>query len=85
MHTIQVGKFKSEFSSILDKVQKKGEKFIIEYGRKHEKVAILIPYNKKYEEGEKRKFGLLKGKIEIPEDFTDENGQIDEMFYGEIQ
>ncbi len=46
MHAIQVGKLKSEFSSILEKIQNNGEKFVIEYGKKHKKVAILIPYDK---------------------------------------
>ena len=30
-----------------------------------------------------RKLGLLKGKIDIPADFTDGNEEIEEMFYGE--
>ena len=30
----------------------------------------------------KRKFGLLKGKITIPENFLDEDEEINEMFYG---
>lgn len=31
----------------------------------------------------KRKLGLLKGQIDIPEDFMEENEKINEMFYGE--
>jgi antitoxin (DNA-binding transcriptional repressor) of toxin-antitoxin stability system len=85
MHAIQVGKLKSEFSSILDKVQNDGEKYIIEYGKKHKKVAMLIPYDKSYEDKEKRTFGLLSGKIDIPDDFLEEDDQINEMFYGENQ
>ena len=32
---------------------------------------------------EKRKFGLLKGQIKIPDNFMDEDKEINEMFYGE--
>ncbi|RPJ78068.1 MAG: type II toxin-antitoxin system prevent-host-death family antitoxin [Deltaproteobacteria bacterium] len=31
----------------------------------------------------KRKLGLLAGQINIPNDFLDENDEINEMFYGE--
>jgi antitoxin (DNA-binding transcriptional repressor) of toxin-antitoxin stability system len=44
MQTIQVGQLKSEFSSVLEKVQNEGETFIIEFGKKHKKVAMLVPY-----------------------------------------
>lgn len=30
----------------------------------------------------KRKFGLLKGQFELPEDFFDEDEEINKMFYG---
>ncbi len=31
----------------------------------------------------KRELGLLKGQIKIPENFMDEDEQINDMFYGE--
>ena len=31
----------------------------------------------------KRKLGLLSGQIEIPDDFLDEDEQINKMFYGD--
>ncbi len=79
MQTIQIGKFKANLSEILEKVQNEGEKFIIEYGKKRKKIAMLIPYK---EERKKRKFGQLKGKITIPEDFDEENKEINKLFYG---
>ncbi len=79
MQSIQVGKFKAELSSILEKVEKNGESFIIEFGKKHKKVAMLVPYA---EEKKPRKFGQLKGKIDIPENFDDENREINKIFYG---
>ena len=79
MKSIQVGQFKAELSSILEQVQKAGETFVIEFGKKHKKVAMLVPY----EENKKvRKFGQLEGKITISENFDDESKEINEMFYG---
>jgi len=80
MKSIQVGQLKSEFSSILDQVQNLGEKFIIEFGKKHKKVAMLVPYE---EESIVRKFGQLDGKIKINDDFDSECTEINTMFYGE--
>lgn len=80
MQTIQVGKFKTEFSSILNRVQNRGEEFVIEYGKKHKKVAMLVPYK---EEKKPRIFGLLEGKASVPEDFDSECEEINSMFYGE--
>ena len=79
MQSIQVGQFKSEFSTILNKVQNLGETFVIEFGKKHKKVAMLVPYEE--EEKEPRKFGQLKGKITISDNFDDEDKEINSMFY----
>ncbi len=79
MQSIQVGEFKAKLSSILEKVQKDGEKFVIEFGKKHKKVAMLVPYE---EERKLRKFGQLEGKVKIPKNFDDENDEINSMFYG---
>ncbi|GAW85134.1 conserved hypothetical protein [Bathymodiolus platifrons methanotrophic gill symbiont] len=79
MQTIQVGQLKSEFSSVLEKVQNEGETFIIEFGKKHKKVAMLVPYK---EELKKRVFGQLQGTLNIPDDFDDELAEINDMFYG---
>ena len=78
MQSIQVGKFKSEFSSILEQVQNMGEKFVIEYGKNHKKVAMLIPYK---EEKKERKFGQLKGKVWISDDFDKEDETINKLLY----
>ena len=81
MQTVQVGQFKAEFSSILEQVQNTGEKFIIEYGKQHKKVAMLVPFE---EEKKQRVFGQLKGKVHIPDNFDDEDEEINEMFYGSL-
>ncbi len=82
MQTIQVGEFKSELSSILKQVQELGEEFVIEYGRKHKKIAKIVPY---VEETSPRKFGLLEGQYTVPGNFNDESDEINTMFYGEKQ
>lgn len=79
MQSIQVGQLKSEFSTILNNVQNLGEKYIIEYGRSHKKVAMLVPFEE--EKKESRRFGQLRGKIEIPDDFDAEDKEINSMFY----
>ncbi|RLA23103.1 MAG: type II toxin-antitoxin system Phd/YefM family antitoxin [Gammaproteobacteria bacterium] len=79
MQTIQVGQLKSEFSSVLERIQKDGETYVIEFGKKHKKVAMLIPYT---EEPKKRLFGQLQGTLNIPDDFDNELVEINDMFYG---
>ena len=68
MQVVQVGQLKKDFSAILKLVQDNDEIFVIEYGKKHRKVAMLVPY---VEKTEKRKFGLYKnkGSFQLTEDF----------------
>jgi antitoxin (DNA-binding transcriptional repressor) of toxin-antitoxin stability system len=78
MQSIQVGQFKSELSSILDQVQNLGETFVIEYGKKHKKIAMLVPY----EENKKRRvFGIYQGQYDIPDNFDKEDDEITDLFY----
>ena len=79
MQTVSVADFKANLSSILQEVQEKGEEIVIAYGRNHKKIAKLVPY---HEEKGHREFGQYRGKIEIPEDFDEENESINAMFYG---
>ena len=60
METLTTAEFKARFSQVLEKVRK-GQRIAISYGRKREKVAIVIPYSE-FDEGGKRNIGLLKGK-----------------------
>jgi len=80
MQAIQVGQFKSELSSILEQVQNAGESFVIEFGKKHKKVAMLIPYRE--DSKPKREFGIYEGEAKIPDDFDDEVEEINRLFYG---
>jgi prevent-host-death family protein len=61
MKTLKIGELKAHFSEILNLVRE-GEKIIISYGKKEEKVGIIIPY-KDYIK--KRKIGILENKGNI--------------------
>jgi antitoxin (DNA-binding transcriptional repressor) of toxin-antitoxin stability system len=69
MQTMTVGHFKSHFSQVLDFVQQ-GEDVVISYGKKKEKIAVLVPYDR-YEGKPQRILGLLadKATFAIPADF----------------
>lgn len=71
MNTLTIGEFKSCFSDVLEHV-KKGEEIVISYGKKKEKVAVLIPYSRYRKRSKIRKLGLLVGKAacEIRENFS---------------
>jgi len=62
VQSIQVAKLKSNFSDILKMIKVDGEKFIIQYGKSHEKIAMLIPYDQNLEREDERVFGLYSGK-----------------------
>ena len=72
MEYIQVGQLKTDFSTILQNIQNSGKKYVIEYGKKHKKIAMIIPYDKRLEESSKRVFGLLEdsGSFQIKDDFS---------------
>lgn len=66
---------KAKLSKLLDLVYH-GEKVVI--AKNNLPIADLVPHTP---EG-KRKLGHLKGKITIPENFNEEDEDINEMFYG---
>lgn len=70
MKTLTIGEFKSHLSDILDLVRK-GEEIVISFGKKREKVAVIVPYDH-YRPKSERKLGLLKGKgnCTIRDDFA---------------
>lgn len=72
MQSIQVAELKSHFSDVLKTIKNDGEKFVIEFGKQHEKIAMLIPYDKNLELENERVFGLHKGKggFVMKEDFA---------------
>ncbi len=60
METMTVAELKAKFSSVLDRL-KAGEEIVISYGKRREKVGVLIPYEKFHREPVKR-LGILKGR-----------------------
>ena len=60
MPTMTVGQFKAHFSEVLDRVQQ-GEDIVISYGKKKEKIAVLVPFAS-YADKPHRTLGLLAGK-----------------------
>ncbi|MBA4393009.1 MAG: hypothetical protein C0407_05605 [Desulfobacca sp.] len=60
MNAIPIGQLKANFSTILERVRK-GEKVVISFGKKKEKVALLVPFKSDVPQ-KSRKLGLLKGK-----------------------
>jgi antitoxin (DNA-binding transcriptional repressor) of toxin-antitoxin stability system len=69
MQTMTVGCFKAHFSEVLNLVQH-GEDVVISYGKKKEKIAVLVPFER-YAGKPERTLGLLagKGSFSVHEDF----------------
>jgi prevent-host-death family protein len=69
MQTLTIGEFKARFSEVLENVRK-GRKIVISYGKKREKVAVIVPYSA-YASTQERRLGLLKDRAEciIHDDF----------------
>ena len=79
MRTVNIHEAKTHLSRLIDEVEK-GEPFIIaKAGKPKVKVVRLdAPANKA-----KRRLGMLKGKIRVPDDIkTPFAAEIEEMFYG---
>jgi len=62
MQTLTIGELKTSFSEVLKKVRS-GQKVVISYGKKREKVAVIIPYSADISASE-RNLGLLKNRAE---------------------
>jgi antitoxin (DNA-binding transcriptional repressor) of toxin-antitoxin stability system len=64
-----VGEVKAHFSKALELVQQ-GEDIVISFGKKKEKIAVLVPFSH-YERNPERRLGLLAGKasFSIKDDF----------------
>jgi len=60
MQTLTTGELKTSFSEVLKKLRS-GQKIVISYGKKREKVAVIIPYSA-YASKPERSLGLLKGR-----------------------
>jgi len=70
MQTMTVGEVKAHFSEVLEMVQN-GEDVVISFGKKKEKIAVLVPFTH-YQGKPQRRLGLLEGKatFTLKEDFA---------------
>jgi antitoxin (DNA-binding transcriptional repressor) of toxin-antitoxin stability system len=59
MRELSIGQLKSKFSSVISQIRN-NEKIVVTFGKRHEKIAIIIPYRQYVKKN--RKFGLLEGK-----------------------
>lgn len=73
---VNVSEAKAKLSKLIDMVYH-GEKVTI--AKNNLPIADLI----KHEPSGARKLGLLRGNIDIPDDFCEEHEEINTMFYGE--
>ena len=73
---INVSEAKAKLSMLIDMAYH-GEEVII--AKNNLPLVKLIAHNPK----PKRKLGLLKGQIHIPDDFMDEDKEINAMFYSD--
>ena len=60
MQTLTIGELKTGFSEVLKRIRS-GEEIVISYGKKREKVAVLVPYSA-YASTPERTLGLLKNR-----------------------
>lgn len=77
MQMINIHQAKTNLSKLIEKTLN-GEDIVIAKAGKP--VAKLIAYKEKLKP---RKIGLLKGKIFVPDNFNDEDEEINKLFYGE--
>lgn len=75
MQTINIHQAKTNLSKLIQKTLN-GEDVVIAKAGKP--VVKLVVYKEKLKP---RKFGLLKGKIWVSDDFDDEDPEINKMFY----
>jgi len=76
MKTLQVGELKTNFSQVIEDI-KGGEEITISYGKKHEKIAVIIPYSK-YQSKNLRQLDILSKKATFH--FSDDFSISDESF-----
>ena len=69
MHTLTTAQLKARFSEVLDEVRD-GETVVITYGRRKEKVAAIVPYDR-IAPAEPRPLGVLeeRASYHIGDDF----------------
>lgn len=72
---VNISEAKAKLSYLIDLVFH-GEKVVI--AKNNLPLVDLVPHRPKG----KRKLGILSGKVDIPDDFTEEDYELNKMFYG---
>jgi antitoxin (DNA-binding transcriptional repressor) of toxin-antitoxin stability system len=69
MNTVSATEFKHHFSSVINQVRQ-GKEFVLQFGRNHENVAVILPFTK-CDNTPTRKLGILenRGPLVIANDF----------------
>lgn len=75
--TVNIHEAKTHLSKLVEKAAK-GEPFIIAKAGKPLVKVVPIEAKKK-----PKRFGFLKGKIHVPDDFNEMDEEIARLFYGE--
>jgi prevent-host-death family protein len=60
MKTLPVGEFKARFSQVISDVQD-GEEIAISYGKRKDRIAVVVPYSK-YKQQNQIRLGLLEAR-----------------------
>ena len=63
MKTLSVGEFKAKFSEVIESLLQ-GEAVAVSYGKKKEKIGVVVPYDL-YKKKKKVKLGILEGKASV--------------------
>ena len=75
---VNIAEAKAQLSKLIDRVYH-GEKVVI--AKNNLPIADLVVHKPEA----KRKLGLLKGQLNLPENFFEPDQEIEEMFYGKGQ
>ena len=73
---VNISEAKANLSKLIDMVYH-GQEVVI--AKNNLPIADLVIHKPK----RKRVLGLLKGEFQVPDDFNNEDAEIDQMFYGE--
>lgn len=64
MKSLPVGEFKAQFSDVIEEI-KKGRSVGLLYGKQRRPIARLVPEESAPKKNDKRKLGLLNGKMKV--------------------
>ena len=63
MKTLSGGEFKAKFSEVIKSLLQ-GEEVAVSYGKKREKIGVVVPYDF-YKKKKRVKLGILEGKASV--------------------